>query len=86
MPFCPSRAGTPPIAHVGKKYSYKYATTGSPTPKVTRVSGTLPPGLKLATNGTLSGKPTHKGTYKFTLKATNGIGTLAKANKSVAVK
>jgi hypothetical protein len=34
----------------------------------------------------LSGKPTDKGTYKFTLKATNGIGTLAKANKSVAVK
>jgi hypothetical protein len=80
------KAGTPPTAHLGKKYSYTFATTGSPTPKVTLVSGTLPPGLKLAANGTLSGKPAHKGTYKFTLKATNGIGATAKANKSVAVK
>jgi hypothetical protein len=80
------KAGTPLIAHLGKKYSYKFAATGSPTPKVTRVSGTLPPGLKLATNGTLSGKPTHKGTYKFSLKATNGIGTPAKTTKSVTVK
>jgi alpha-tubulin suppressor-like RCC1 family protein len=80
------KAGTPPIAHLGKKYSFKFATTGSPTPKITRVSGTLPSGLKLATNGTLSGTPTHKGTYKFTLKATNLIGTAAKTNKSVTVK
>jgi hypothetical protein len=79
-------AGTPPIAHIGKHYSYKFATTGSPTPKVTLVSGKLPPGLKLATNGTLSGTPTHKGTYKFTLKATNGIGTPAKAAKTVIVR
>jgi hypothetical protein len=79
-------AGTPPTAHLGKEYSYTFTTTGSPTPKVTLASGTLPPGLKLATNGTLSGKPTHKGTYTFALKATNGIGAAAKANKSVTVK
>jgi hypothetical protein len=79
-------AGTTPIAHIGQHYSHKFATTGSPTPKITRYSGTLPPGLKLATNGTLSGTPTHKGTYTFTLEATNGIGTPAKTNKSVTVK
>ncbi|MDB5910571.1 MAG: Fibronectin type domain protein, partial [Massilia sp.] len=80
------KASTPPIAHLGKKYSYTFATTGSPTPKITRVSGTLPPGLKLASNGTLSGTPTRKGTYKLTLSANNGIGTPAKTTKSVTVR
>jgi hypothetical protein len=50
------------------------------------VGRTLPPGLKLATNGTLSGIPKHKGTYKFTLKATNAIGTPAKAGETVIVR
>jgi hypothetical protein len=79
-------AGTTPIAHVGKRYSYRFAATGSPTPKIARVSGALPPGLKLAANGTLSGTPTRKGTYRFILSATNGIGTPAKTTKSVTVK
>jgi hypothetical protein len=42
--------------------------------------------LELATNGTLSGTPTHKGTYTFTLKATNGIGTPGKTKKHVTVQ
>jgi hypothetical protein len=79
-------AGTPPTAHLGTRYSYRFAATGSPAPKIARVSGTLPPGLKLATNGTLSGTPTRKGTYRFTLSATNGIGTPAKANESIIVR
>ncbi|GII52614.1 hypothetical protein Pth03_10030 [Planotetraspora thailandica] len=78
--------GTPPIAHVGKKYSYRFAATGYPTPKITRVSGKLPAGLKLATNGILSGKPTRRGTYKFTLAATNGVGTAAKITRTVVVR
>jgi hypothetical protein len=79
------KVGTPPIAHLGTHYSYIFATTGSPTPKLTLASGKLPPGLKIATNGTLTGTPTHKGTYIFTLKATNGIGTPAQATKHITV-
>ncbi|GAA4591704.1 hypothetical protein GCM10023194_51660 [Planotetraspora phitsanulokensis] len=78
--------GTPPVAQTGKYFIYKFAATGTPTPKVTRASGTLPPGLKLATGGTLSGTPTKGGTYTFTLQATGGIGTPTKATKTVIVK
>ncbi|WP_345338580.1 putative Ig domain-containing protein [Planotetraspora kaengkrachanensis] len=77
---------TTPVAYAGKYYIFRFPTTGSPAPTVTRASGTLPPGLKLATGGTLSGTPTRKGTYKFTLKATNGVGTPATAVKSVTVR
>ncbi|WP_239113800.1 putative Ig domain-containing protein, partial [Planotetraspora mira] len=77
---------TPPTARAGKYYIYKFPTTGYPAPKVTLASGKLPTGLKLATGGTLSGTPTRKGTYKFTLKAANGIGTPATTTKSVTVQ
>jgi len=79
-------SATTPVAHAGKYYAFRFPTTGSPAPTVTRASGTLPPGLKLATGGTLSGTPTRKGTYKFTLKATNGVGTPATAAKTVTVR
>ncbi|WP_204075392.1 RCC1 domain-containing protein [Planotetraspora phitsanulokensis] len=79
-------SATTPVAHAGKYYIFRFPTTGSPAPKVTRASGSLPPGLKLATGGTLSGTPTRKGTYKFTLKATNGVGTPATATKTVTVR
>ncbi|HXA59498.1 MAG TPA: hypothetical protein VNW94_10085 [Streptosporangiaceae bacterium] len=79
-------AGTTPIAHVGKRYSHRFAATGSPTPRIAMASGTLPPGLKLATDGTLAGTPKRKGTYRFTLSATNGIGTPAKATETVTVR
>jgi hypothetical protein len=78
--------GTTPIAHVGKRYSHRFAATGSPTPRIALASGTLPHGLKLAADGTLSGTPKRKGTYRFTLSATNGIGTPAKAGETVTVR
>ena len=37
-------------------------------------SGTLPPGLTLASNGVISGTPTQSGTFNFTVQA-NGNGT-----------
>ena len=36
--------------------------------------GNLPPGLTLATDGTISGTPTTEGTFKFMVKATNPLG------------
>ncbi|MCX4312302.1 MAG: putative Ig domain-containing protein [Clostridia bacterium] len=36
------------------------------------VNGSLPSGLKLASDGTLSGKPEASGTYTFTVRATDG--------------
>ncbi|GAA4571537.1 RCC1 domain-containing protein [Planotetraspora kaengkrachanensis] len=77
---------TTPAAQVGKYFIYQFPTTGYPAPTVTRTSGTLPPGLQLATHGTLSGTPSKSGTYTFTLQATNGVGTPATATKTVTVR
>jgi hypothetical protein len=74
-----------PNAHLGKTYSHTYVTIGTPTPKVSLAAGKLPPGLKLAADGTLSGKPTRTGTYTFTLAATNSVGTPATIVVSVKV-
>jgi hypothetical protein len=63
------------VATVGKGYSANLAaqdTNGAPAFKVNPAS--LPPGLKLSTNGEdalLSGKPTKQGTFKFVLSVTD---------------
>jgi hypothetical protein len=65
---------------------YRYLTEGSPQPTVTLASGTLPKGLHLAANGRLSGTPTVARTYRFTLQASNGIGTPATLGQSITVQ
>lgn len=42
----------------------------TPTPTCTISSGTLPPGITLNGDGTLTGKPTIAGSYLFTIKCT----------------
>jgi hypothetical protein len=50
---------------------------GFPQPVVSLGSGSLPPGLSLAGDGTISGMPTELGTYGFTVTASNAFGTTA---------
>jgi hypothetical protein len=51
---------------VGRSYSGALAGTGGTPPLSWSVlSGQLPPGITLASNGTLSGRPTTAGTYSF---------------------
>ena len=38
----------------GQAYSFCFSTGGTPTPTVSKTDGTLPPGLNLASDGTLS--------------------------------
>jgi hypothetical protein len=55
-----------PDAYVGDAYSFalqRAGGTGLPAWKV--VGGSLPPGLKLGSGGTISGTPTAAGTYSF---------------------
>jgi len=47
---------------------------GAGTVTFTLASGSLPAGLSLATNGTLSGTPTQKGSFPITVKATDSNG------------
>lgn len=48
-------------------------------------SGSLPPGLTLASNGTLSGTPTTAGTYTFTVSATNSQGAVTSSSITIVV-
>jgi sugar lactone lactonase YvrE len=49
------------------------ASGGKPPYTWTNISGALPPGLSLATNGLISGTPTANGTFNFTVKVTDAL-------------
>ena len=48
-------------------------------------SASLPPNLTLATNGVLSGIPTNKGTYSFSVRATDSVGATADQPLSLVI-
>jgi hypothetical protein len=72
-------ADSPPahaVVHI--PYSYTFHATGDPAPSYSTSSGSLPPGLHLATaSGKLSGTPTTVGTYHFKVTASNGAAPAA---------
>lgn len=59
---------------VGTAYNQTLTATGD-SPITWTVSGTLPAGLTLNSNGTISGTPTAAGTSTFTVKAENSAGS-----------
>lgn len=68
-----------PAGQAGTAYSQTLSATGGASPHAFDLfSGTLPPGLALASDGLLSGTPTTSNTYSFTARATDstaiGIG------------
>lgn len=64
---------TLPAGQVGLAYTTTtIGTTGGVAPVTSVVgAGTFPPGLTLASNGTISGTPTSAGTFSFTVSATD---------------
>lgn len=59
----------------GVPYSYTLSAYGGVKPYTwTIIYGSLPLGLSLTSNGTISGTPTTAGTYSFTTKATDSNG------------
>jgi hypothetical protein len=63
---------TLPPAVVNKPYSKPLSAQGGVTPySWSLVSGTLPAGLSLSSNGTISGTPTQTGTFTFTVRCTD---------------
>ncbi|MBB4096888.1 putative Ig domain-containing protein [Sphingomonas kyeonggiensis] len=71
---------TPPTlaATVGQAYTGNFVAGGGTAPYTYSKTGTLPPGMTLATDGTLSGTPTATGTFNFTVIArdtTTGAGS-----------
>jgi hypothetical protein len=65
----PPTTGTVGTAYTG----YTFTASGTAPVTFTKGSGSLPPGLTLATDGVLSGTPSIAGDYTFTVKASNGI-------------
>lgn len=75
---------TIPSGAVGVPYSASFSATGGQSPYTWAVTtGSLPPGLVLNSNGTITGTPTSPGPYAFIVAATDsntfapGIGSKA---------
>ncbi|WP_239123308.1 ExeM/NucH family extracellular endonuclease [Rhizocola hellebori] len=75
-------SGTPPGGVVGEPYSFAFTLGGTGSATVTFDSGSLPPGLTLGVDGSLSGSPTAAGDFAFTVRAGNPYGS---ATHSVSV-
>jgi hypothetical protein len=87
--LCPPWTVTPatlPAASVNVAYSQSIGSTGA-VGAVTYAlsSGSLPSGITLASNGTLSGTPTVGGTFPITVKATDSTGCATPKNYSLTV-
>ena len=75
-----------PAGTVGQAYWINLAADGGlPGYLWTLRSGTLPPGLDLTTRGALAGTPSARGTFTFTVGATDSRGTLGTRTFSVTV-
>lgn len=72
----PEVSTTPPDnALVGEAYSYVLSATGTATMTWTLEGGSLPAGLTLSSDGTISGTPATAGASTFTVKVTNSAGS-----------
>jgi uncharacterized repeat protein (TIGR01451 family) len=63
-------SGAPPAGTEGVAYSYAYTAAGDSGITFAVTAGNLPPGLTLSAAGVLSGTPTAKGSYTYTVTAT----------------
>jgi large repetitive protein len=73
-------------AQRGLAYEATLAASGGTAPLTWALaSGTLPAGLSLATNGTISGTPTVTGTNSFTVRVTDAYGATATRSLSLRV-
>lgn len=76
-PAITTPAGPLPGGKVGSAYSAALAASGSPAPQFAVTAGTLPAGLSLAPDGTISGTPTAAGTATATVRAGATVSGIA---------
>ena len=64
-----------PNARVGRSYTTRLQARGGTVPyRWARAGGTLAPGLRLTTAGVVTGKPTHTGRYRFSVRVVDRTG------------
>jgi subtilisin family serine protease len=75
-----------PTGTVGAPYSSALAATGGAPPYTwSRISGKLPNGLALSASGVISGTPTKRGTYTFTVRVRDSLGTQVSKALSIQI-
>jgi len=75
-----------PAATVGVAYSVTLgAKGGTPPYSWSLASGTLPAGLSLSKAGVISGTPTSRGTFTFTVKVTDASSPVQTAKKALSL-
>lgn len=75
-----------PNGIVGNAYNANVTAAGGTAPYTFAVaSGTLPPGITLASDGSFSGTPTTAGSFTFTLQVTDSAATPESAQRSYTV-
>ena len=70
---------TLPEGDTGQPYSAQLAATGAQGTLSWSTTGTLPPGLSLSSSGLLSGTPEAAGSFTFTARVTDAVGTDSRA-------
>ncbi|GIG24928.1 putative Ig domain-containing protein [Cellulomonas denverensis] len=77
--------GEPPAGEVGTAYAHTFTVGGTPAPELTIAEGTLPPGLELQADGTLTGVPTTAGEYRVGVVAANGVGASVRVDVVIRI-
>jgi murein DD-endopeptidase MepM/ murein hydrolase activator NlpD len=80
-----TRATPTSTLSTGQSYSYQFQASGTPTPRFSIHSGSLPPGLTLSSSGLLSGRPTTAGTFRLSVRASNTVGSVTTPNLNMTV-
>lgn len=76
-----------PAATLNTAYSYTLTATGGTTPYTwTQSGGALPPGLNLASTGTLSGTPTSRGNFSFTAQVADSSNPPQTASRQFSLR
>jgi large repetitive protein len=67
-----------PALQAGTAFSQSFSSSGGSAPYSYSVfSGTLPPGISLSAGGVLSGTPSQRGAYSFTIRSLDSLGASA---------